>query len=144
MITDFNDLEPRGFEQQPNININKRAITMESKTNNKGITALMAVIAFIISIGQAIKKSLEDDAKITVTDMFNFFKPVQALPGAIAKLPEVPAELADEITADEEAEILTAIQESGFVPDDSKGFIKDTLDLIVHLKNYIFKHFIKQ
>jgi hypothetical protein len=99
-------------------------------------------VEFLCSIMTAVKKSLSDDGKITIGDIFKFAEPASKLFPAIFAIGNTLPELKDEITVDEKNQIVTAIVKSEVIPVDSiEGAEKIFADLI-SLKNHLFEYVI--
>lgn len=111
--------------------------------NNKGIEATKAALIFLIALGSAIKVSLEDGT-FTVVDALNFYEPAKKLFPFVSKISEIPSELGDVITPEEQAEIVKIIETSGFLQEESETVALEALDVILQLKNFIFKNFINK
>ena len=109
----------------------------------KNVDALVKTLKFAGKVGNAVKESLEGDGKITITDAGNFLPVITALPGVISALPEIPAELADNISDEEKAEFVKAIEETGLIPENVEDAVSDGIKIAADIKNYVFKYFIK-
>lgn len=115
----------------------------EVKMENKTVESCVKVLKFVGKIGVAIKESLADDGKITITDAGNFLGVITATPGVIAAIPDVPAELADTISDEEKQLIVDAVKETGLIPENVEEAVTEGIKLAADIKNYVFKYIIK-
>jgi hypothetical protein len=76
------------------------------------ITELKALVAFGLSLGMAIDKSLADDGKITFTDAGNLIAPIMKAPAAFSGAAQALAEL--KALSDEDRAELNAYVKSEF------------------------------
>lgn len=111
--------------------------------NKKGISETLDAVKFLCAAGVAVKNSLSDDGKITVSDSLKFFTPISKLPAVIVGIKDIPAELSDTITEEEQAEIIKVIEESGIASEEAESAAIEILPLVLGIKNFIFKHFVK-
>lgn len=123
--------------------IPKELKTLSPEENRKGIVATGHALNFLVALGSAIKLSLEDE-KFTIVDALNFYEPAKKLLPFVGSIKEIPSELGDVITEEEQAEIIKIIEKSGFLQGNSEAVAIEALDLILHMKNFIFKNFINK
>lgn len=72
-----------------------------------GIDAAKKVEEFLLDVGSAVVKSLED-GKFDLGDVFNFVEPLMLLEPALAVVKDVPAELAD-LSLEEGLELISLV-----------------------------------
>lgn len=111
--------------------------------NRFGVENTVNVLEFLAKTGKAVRASLADDDKITASDMLNFISPITAIPSAISSLPKVPLELEDELTDEEQAQLLTVVISSGVIPEQSQEAVKDGVKLAEDFKRFIIKYFVR-
>ena len=120
--------------------IGKELSTLE---NLHGIEETKDALIFLCEVGNAIRKSLEGDGKITMMDTVHFVGALMKLPAFITGITKIPAELADEITDAEKAILTKVINDANILDDKVEAVLLESIDLILHIKNFIYKNFVK-
>lgn len=111
--------------------------------NRKGISETVDAVIFVLALGTAVKASLSD-GKVTVLDAANFLKPVSKFPAFLTGIKDIPGELSDTITEEEQSEIIQAVVESGIAEGKAESIAIEAIDLALHIKNFVFKNFIEK
>lgn len=117
---------------------------LEYTKNVYGISETKDVIIFFTSVAKAVKSSTKDDGKITASDMLNFIEPITKIPAMLNGIEKVPNEITDEITVAEQMELLGVVVSSGVLPSEAEEAVKDGLELVEKLKEFIIKYFIRE
>lgn len=101
-----------------------------------GINELKEVVAFGVSLGNALGKALED-GKITLTDAGLVVDPLLKAVPAFNGLEQVPAELAD-LTDEEKAELLQFVSEAFDIPQEkTEALVERGLKIAVDVIGFI-------
>lgn len=82
-----------------------------------GVKELKELLAFVLSLGMAVDKSLANDGKITLLDAANLLDPAMKAPAAFAGLDIALLELQD-LSDDEKKELQEFVQASFDIADD--------------------------
>lgn len=61
----------------------------------RNVNELKELLAFGLSLGLAVEKSLADDGKISFSDVGKFYRPATKIPAAFAGIHLIPGELKD-------------------------------------------------
>lgn len=142
-INNFSDITPAGPDDDPNLKISNQHFSMEKiMANNKPVTAIVSGIDFLgtsYKLEEAIRKSgfnpldFSTDMKLIqqANKAMSFFK----------SLPEMGAELSDEITADELSQIQAEIDSLQIVNGDVNSAVDEGMKLLNDIKNYVQKYF---
>ena len=102
----------------------------------QGIQETKDVVKFVIRLGEAGAKSLED-GKFSVSDLSNFINAAGALPAAIGGIGSVPAELKD-MDVDERAELLAYIKEEFDIAEENiEAVVEKALTAVIGLFDLI-------
>lgn len=142
------NIEPLPLEKQPEKPMEenlpqelKETPTFEQ--NKKGIASTINAIDFLVALGSAVATSLEDGS-FSVLDALNFYDPAKKLFPFVSGISDIPSELGDVITEEEQVEIVERIKKSGFLQGRSEEVAIEALDLVLHMKRFIFKNFINK
>lgn len=104
---------------------------------------LKEVVVFAISLGQGIEKSLNDDGKLTLTDLPNFFPTLLKVVPAIEGIENVPFYI-KAISQEEAAELITFIKTELDLEDDkAEKFIEDAVRIVLDIWLVVKQYFIK-
>lgn len=139
----FENLQPLGPDKLPMDLLTKQMEMKMVETNNKGVNGLLVIITFILGLYTAVQQILADKTQSWLKIVFKNIDLLETIPDVIAAAKDVPAEVMDQITDDEKAQIEAPILASDAIPTESKEFIKDLIDLIIQIKAFIVKHFVK-
>jgi len=108
----------------------------ETAEVRQGIQETKDVVKFVIRLGEAGAKSLED-GKFSVSDLSNFINAAGALPAAIGGIGSVPAELKD-MDVDERAELLAYIKEEFDIAEENiEAVVEKALTAVIGLFDLI-------
>ena len=102
------------------------------------VTQTKEVIVAVVGLANATKKSLDDDGKITITDIGNFVGVTPSLVKAISEIHFVPSELND-LQDDEILELISVVKDELEWADDAvvKTLIDQGLKIVLAVKQII-------
>ena len=126
------------------INVSLPDSAKELLENKEGIEETKDVLVALCEVGKFYKSALADDGKITIGDAFKLVGVVKAVPAAVVGFNKIGDELADEISADEVAELQKVVLDAGIIEGDSENAVIDGIELAAAVKKYIQKYFIKK
>lgn len=113
------------------------------KMNLEGVDNLLIGIAFLVDLFNKFKLYYEDK-NISWNEAFGLgyflFTRTKAF---FTALPLMLKEAIDKITEDEVAQLTAALNKSEYIQViATPEMVKDSIDLLARIKNYIFKHFV--
>lgn len=110
--------------------------------NKQSVENTISVISFLGTLAKSIQGALANDNKISFVEVIGMVPDLIKLPGVLAAIKDVPAELTDEITAEEKAQLVATIKATGCIPEKASAAVEDGLKIMIDLKNYIFTYFV--
>lgn len=125
---------------------NKALLSEKLQTNREGVDNSLIVIAFIVSLANAIKEAWADK-KITVMEGISLgwflFRNLTGVIPAFAKLDD---ELTDHLTDSEIALLMSEILKLEYLEDldVEQGMVVEAAELVAKIKNFTYKWFIKK
>lgn len=140
------NINPLAVEPQPVKDMKipselKSVITDPAEINRLGIDATVKAIAFVTTLARATQMSLQD-GKITVIDALNFYEPAKRLVPFLSTIQQIPLEMKDTVTLEEEKAIQQAVLDSGVLPENLESVVVEVIELVFHLKQFIFRNFV--
>lgn len=106
------------------------------------IANLLKILEFLSAIGKTTSAALADDKKISFSEMAGYLPILLKLPGVLSAFPEIPKELSTEFSKEDIETLKTVLKDSGVVPVNSEAAVYEGLEIMINLKNYIFKYFV--
>lgn len=120
-------------------------------TGNKlPVTAIVNAEAFLVSLADTYHDVTAPNsaggAKVTWMETLQFIPLAMQIPAAISTLGDIPAELSDDITTDELAQIEAPILASKYLADKAniQTVTAAGLELANHIKDFIETYFVKK
>lgn len=138
----FDDINPKPPEVIPHeleiekIN-NGLKITMEKvNMSNLSIKETKDVVVFLCKATNAVLESINDDGKITISDVFKFGGAATALFPALSGINQVPKELAD-LDPIETDELIQLVKDELELDTDVKAVVEKALKIASQIKELI-------
>ena len=140
---EIEQLQPGKDSGHPGAQIPKELEPVEVPIQNReGIKETNDVLKFLVSMGKAVKLSLADDKKVSLSDWPKFIEPGRNVFPAVAGISQVPFELADVITDEEIGQLKKTISDSGVLEGRSEDCVLEGLELIRRIKEFIYEYFV--
>lgn len=106
----------------------KETSSPDVKSGEIGIEETKDILAFVMSLGNAVGQSL-DDGRMDITDLGNFLQVLTSAPEAISGSSQIAGELKD-LSESEKEELLEFVKEEFDIPQDGlEEKIEKYLDL---------------
>ena len=118
-----------------------------TEQNKTGVQDTVEFIDFAASLINTLREAKSPDSpggeEVVFAEYIKFINPLSKFFAGIAGVGNVKAELLDEITPDERSAIINAIGSiSGMTPRKLEA-ISDHIDVLVGLRNLVFKWYVK-